>query len=131
MNRLFQDVRYAIRMLRKSRGAAAVIVLSLAIGIGANTASSASSTRCCCARCRSPTRTVWPVLWLRSPGIGIPLDWPSPGQYIDLLTQNQSFEEMALSQGTTMNLTGLDQPQRVDVLRTSSTSSTSWGPSRN
>jgi hypothetical protein len=27
------------------------------------------------------------VLWLRSPGIGIPQDWPSPGQYIDILTQ--------------------------------------------
>src|SRR5262249_46637316 len=60
------------------------------------------------------------VLWLRSPGIGIMLDWPSPGQFNDVRTQSRSFEDLAISQGSTMNLTGLDQPHRVDILRTSS-----------
>ncbi len=38
MHTFFQDLRYALRMLRKNSLLTAVIVASLAIGIGANSA---------------------------------------------------------------------------------------------
>jgi predicted permease len=66
------------------------------------------------------------VLWLRSPGINIPQDWPSPGQFIDVKNENRSFAELSISQGRTGTLIGrageapFTEPQRVEALLTSS-----------
>jgi predicted permease len=47
-------------------------------------------------------------------------DWPSPGQYIDIQNENHSFELMALAQSRTFILTGREQPERMDGVRTQS-----------
>ena len=60
------------------------------------------------------------AVWLHSPAIGIFRDWPSPGQYIDIQNENHSFEQMALAQSRTFTLTGREQPERVDGMRTQS-----------
>jgi predicted permease len=97
-----------------------VIVLSLAIGIGANSAvfSLVDALLLRPLPYSQPERLA--AIWLHSPGIGIFRDWPSPGQYVDIQNENHSFEEMSISRLGSWVLTGLDQPQRIDGMCTSS-----------
>jgi predicted permease len=120
MQTFWQDLRYAFRMLGKSPGLALVIVVSLAIGIGANSAifSVVDALLLRPLPYSHPERLA--AIWLHSPGIGIFRDWPSPGQYIDLRTENHSFEDMAIARLTSFTLTGYDQPEQVYGMRTSS-----------
>jgi predicted permease len=120
MAALLQDFRYALRTLHRSWALTLVIVASLAIGIGANTAIFSVVNSLMLKPLPYPDPDRLAVLWLRSPGINIPQDWPSPGQYIDLKTENQSFEDISISQGRVGTLLGLEQPERVEALRTSS-----------
>jgi predicted permease len=122
-----QDFRYALRMLRKNAVLTAVILASLAIGIGANSAIFSVVDALLLRPLPYPHSDRLAAVWLHSPAIGILRDWPSPGQYIDIQSQNHSFEQMALAQSRTLTLTGRGQPQRVDVLRTQSSLLTMFG----
>ena len=100
------DIRYAIRTLRRSAGLTLLIVASLAIGIGANTAIFSVVNAVLLKPLPYPDADRLVVLWLRSPGINIPQDWPSPGQYLDIQQENRSFAEMAISHGRVGALLG-------------------------
>src|SRR6478752_5891678 len=123
---MFQDIRYAIRTLRRTAGLSLVIVASLAIGIGANTAVFSVVNALLLQPLPYPDPDRLAVLWLRSPGINIPQDWPSPGQFIDVKNENRSFSEMSISQGRSGSIIGrggqapFPEPQRVEALLTSS-----------
>lgn len=116
-----QDFRYAVRMLRKNALLTVVMVASLAIGIGANSAIFSVVDALLLRPLPYPQPERLANVWLQSPGLGIFRDWPSPGQYIDIQKENHSFEQMALAQSRTLVLTGREQPERVDALRTQST----------
>ncbi|HSY63007.1 MAG TPA: ABC transporter permease [Terriglobales bacterium] len=120
MHTFFQDLRYALRMLRKNSLLTAVIVASLAIGIGANSAifSVVDALLLRPLPYAHPERLA--AVWLHSPAIGILRDWPSPGQYIDIQNENHCFEQMALAQSRTFVLTGREQPERLFGARTQS-----------
>jgi predicted permease len=116
-----QDFRYAVRMLRKNVLLTVVMAASLAIGIGANSAIFSVVDALLLRPLPYPQPDRLANVWLHSPGLGIFRDWPSPGQYIDIQKENHSFEQMALAQSRTVALTGREQPERIDALRTQST----------
>src|SRR5438477_4484701 len=120
MHTLFQDLRFALRTLRKNMMLTLVIVASLAIGIGANSAIFSVVDALLLRPLPYPEPDRLAAVWLHSPAIGILRDWPSPGQYVDIQNQNHSFDQMAIAQSRTFTLTGREQPERVDVLSTQS-----------
>ncbi len=121
MHTFFQDLRYALRMLRKNSLLTAVIVASLAIGIGANSAIFSVVDALLLRPLPYPHPDRLAAVWLHSPAIGILRDWPSPGQYVDIQNENHSFEQMALAQSRPFVLTGREQPERLFGVRTQST----------
>jgi len=120
MSAFLQDLRYAFRTLRRSAALSTVIIASLAIGIGANTAIFSVVNALLLKPLPYPDPGRLAVLWLRSPGINIPQDWPSPGQFVDVRTENRSFDEMSISLGRAGTLLTREEAQRVEGIVTSS-----------
>jgi putative ABC transport system permease protein len=119
MEVIFKDMRYALRMLIKSPGFAAVAVLTLAIGIGANTAifSVVNSVLLRPLPFRDPDRLV--MLYENNQTKGhtrVPVAAPN---YIDWRNQNQIFEQMAANWVTSFNLASGGDPERLRGARVS------------
>jgi predicted permease len=112
----FEDLRYALRMVRKNLGLSIVIVTSLALGVGANSAIFSVVDALLLRPLPYPQPEGLVNVWLHSPALGIFRDWPSPGQYIDLRNENHSFDQMALAQTRTFTLTGRERPERINVM---------------
>lgn len=121
MNSWWQDFVFAGRVLRKNWFSTLVILISLGIGIGANTAIFSVVDALLLRPLPYPQPDRLAGVWLHSPALGIFRDWPSPGQFIDLQNENHSFEQMALAQTRPVILTGREQPEHLESMRTQST----------
>jgi putative ABC transport system permease protein len=111
---MFHDVRYAVRVLRKSPTFAIVAVLTLALGIGANTAIftvvNALLLRPLPYRDADRLVTVWQDMRER----GGPADeWATPGNYADWRSEKTLFEDIAVVTGWRPTLIGQGEPEPV------------------
>jgi predicted permease len=116
---LRQDVRYGMRMLRKSPGFAVIAILILAIGIGANTAlfSVVNGVLLNPLPYAEPDRLV--ALFAKSTQLDkFSISYPN---FLDWSRQNHSFSSLAAFRGETFTMIGMGEPERVDANMVSAT----------
>jgi putative ABC transport system permease protein len=110
-HRLWQDLRYGLRILVKNPGFSAVAVLTLAIGIGANTAIFSVVDAVLLRPLPFQDPAALCLVTERMPTI--PVVGPSYLNFLDLRAQSHSFEDVAAARSTTFTLSGSGQPERV------------------
>ncbi|HKB09859.1 MAG TPA: ABC transporter permease [Vicinamibacterales bacterium] len=112
---LAQDVRYALRTMRRSPGFTLVAVFALAVGIGGNTAifSLLDAARTQALPYRDPERLV--LLWGNVQRARVERRGTSYPDFADWRARSRSFDEMAAFAGQLMTLTGNDDPERINT----------------
>ncbi|MGD0305030.1 MAG: ABC transporter permease [Candidatus Acidiferrales bacterium] len=120
---LWQDVRYAVRMLRKSPGYAAVAIFTLALGIGANTTVFSVINTVLLRPLPFPRADRLALLWKVDIHDAKGTNVLSAPDFHDWQRDTDAFESMAIfdSGGTGYNLSESGgEPERVSGLRVSS-----------
>src|SRR5947209_9375023 len=111
MDTLFQDLRYALRGLRKNPGFALLTVLTLALGIGANTAIFSVVNGVVLRPLGYPEPKRLMFITSQFPGLGFDQFWVSAPEFLDFGQRNRSFETVGAYTVRAANL-GTDVPSR-------------------
>jgi predicted permease len=106
LDEIVQDIRYALRTLRKSPGFTAIALMTIALGIGANTAIFSLVN----AAILRPLGYPQPqqLMFLTTTGGTV-----SPAEYWELTEINQSFSVVGAFVTSEVNLAARDRPRRV------------------
>ncbi|PYV38983.1 MAG: ABC transporter permease, partial [Acidobacteria bacterium] len=110
---MFNDLRYAIRMLLKSSGFTAVAVITLALGIGANTAIFSVVNAVLLRPLPYPDSDRLVQVASTQRHLERWYDWVSYPDFVDWRTENKAFEDMAAYRSFLFNLTGGDHPESL------------------
>jgi putative ABC transport system permease protein len=113
MQTLWQDLRYSLRMLRKTPGLTLVAVLSLALGIGANTTifSIVNTVLLKALPYAEPERIV--LAWGDIAAEGNHRSQVSATDVADWRQQNKVFEEVTTYSGWSATFLGNGEPERI------------------
>jgi putative ABC transport system permease protein len=115
MNTLWQDIRYSIRLLLKNKGVTLVALVALALGIGANTAifSVINAVVLKGLPYKDPDRLV--IIWEKLKQVDeVEL---APDDYAADVERSKSFAQIAATERANFNLTGNDEPMRLEGQR--------------
>lgn len=112
METLFQDLRYALRQLRKSPGFAVVTVVTLALGIGANTVIFSVVNGVLLSALPFPDADRLVTLHENKPNFeGGSLSYPN---FRDWQEDNHTFSSMAIARSYAFSLTGVGEAEQLN-----------------
>jgi putative ABC transport system permease protein len=111
MDKLQQDIRYALRLWRRRPGFALIAILTLSLGVGANTAifSIVNAVLLRPLPYKDAERLM--ALPVRTPTN--PRSLVSYDEYVAFAAQRDTFDAVGLWRGQSVNLTAVDEPRRV------------------
>jgi putative ABC transport system permease protein len=114
---MLQDIRYALRLFRRSPGFALAAIVTFALGIGANTAifSLVDAAILRPLPYDAPDRIVT-FVW-QNPTTGQRRAGTTPREYLDLRTRTDIFDQVALTAGGLFTLLGAGEPEEVRIAR--------------
>jgi len=111
MDSLLQDLRYALRMLAKSPGFAAVAILTLALGIGANTALFSVVNGVLLNPLAYPHSAQLVAVYGTTPGVNLgPITYLN---FLDWQRDTQTFSSMAMYRNHDLNFIDTGEAERV------------------
>jgi putative ABC transport system permease protein len=110
---LGQDIRFALRMLRKSPGFTIVAILTLTLGIGATTAIFSVVNTVLVQPMPYKQADELVTIWGQNKARGYTLDLVSVPDYMDWKSQNRVFESMGASTDEMFTLTGAGEPDAI------------------
>jgi len=130
MRDFLSDLRFGLRMLRRSPGFALTVVAVLALGIGANAAvfSVVDAVLLRSLPLRDPERIV--MLWEKNPALGGSIGERVPAAFTNFLEwtrQATQFETIGGFEDASFNLTSGSEPERIEGARASSNIFTLFG----
>lgn len=112
MQTLIEDLRYAIRMLRKNRAFTAVALLTLALGIGANTAVFSIVNGVLLNSLPFPAADKLVVVFESKPNFTEgSISYPN---FLDWKRDNYSFSSIAAYRPDSFSLTGTGEPEQIN-----------------
>ncbi len=114
---LWQDIRFGVRMLKKSPGATAAAIIALALGIGANTAifSVVNAVLLHPLPYRDANQLAWVNSFIPKYNQAIVVH----PDYFAWRAQNHSFEDVAAMTASDHTLTGVGEPVQLSGVRVS------------
>jgi putative ABC transport system permease protein len=116
---MFQELRYAIRTLSRSRAVSLLIVLMLGVGIGSTTAIFSAVDALILRPFSFPRQERLVAIHERKLDAGMPRAAVAPGDLVQWKAQSQSFEDLIAFRTEDFDLLGRGQPERFAGYRVS------------